>query len=48
MVITQNIQEIWDNIKRQNLRILGIKGEKISTPKTQIYLTKSSKKTFPM
>ena len=33
--LTQNIQEIWDTMKRQNLRIIGIKeGEEIQLKST--------------
>jgi hypothetical protein len=34
--LTQNIQEIWDTMKRTNLRIIGLKeGQKTSSAKSQ-------------
>ena len=38
--LTQNIQELWDTMKRQNLRIIGIEGEESQFKGTKPYSTK--------
>ena len=38
--LTQNIQEIWNTMKRPNLRIIGIE-EKFNSKAQKMYLTKS-------
>ena len=38
--LTQNIQEIWDTMKRPNLRIIEIEGEEKVLEKSQIALVR--------
>lgn len=46
-ILTQNIQNIWDTIKRTNLRIIGIEEETFQLKDTQkIFSTKLQKKFF--
>ncbi|KAL6038416.1 hypothetical protein STEG23_013310 [Scotinomys teguina] len=46
--IKQNVQEIWDTMKRPNIRIIGIEEEKNTNSKARkTYSTKLLKKTFP-
>ena len=46
--LTQNIQEIWDTIKRSNLRIIGIEGgEEVQLKSTENIFIKIIEKNFP-
>ncbi|ERE81283.1 Transposase, L1 containing protein [Cricetulus griseus] len=46
--LTQNIQEIWDTMKRQNLRIIGIEeGEEIQLKGTENIFNKIIEENFP-
>lgn len=36
----ENIQETWDNIKRQNLRIIGAEGGESKFKRAKIFSTK--------
>ncbi|MFU1867910.1 RBD-like domain-containing protein [Enterococcus faecium] len=46
--LTQNIQEIWDNVKRPNLRIIGIEeGEEIQLKGTENIFNKIIEENFP-
>ncbi|KAL6088545.1 hypothetical protein STEG23_002640 [Scotinomys teguina] len=47
-VVTQNIQEIWDTIKRPNLRIIGIEeGEEYHLKGTENIFNKIIEENFP-
>ena len=47
--LKQNIQEMWDIMKRPNLRIIGIEEVKEPSSNVQkIYSTKSLSETFPI
>lgn len=47
-ILTANMQEIWDTVKKKNLRIIGIKeGEDSQSKAQEILSTKSVKKKFP-
>ena len=46
--LTQNIQEIWDTMKRTNLRIIGIEeGEEIQLKGTENIFNKIIEENFP-
>jgi hypothetical protein len=46
--LAQNVQEIWDTIKRSNLRIIGIDvGEEIHVKITKIAFNKIIEENFP-
>ena len=46
--LTQNIKEIWDTIKKHNLRIIRTKeGEELQLKGTENIFNKIKKKTFP-
>ena len=46
--LTQNIQEIWDTVKRPNLKIKGIEeGEDLQLKGPEIIFTKIIKENFP-
>ena len=46
--LTQNIQEIWDTVKRPNIRKIGIEeGEEIQLKGSENIFNKIMKKTFP-
>ena len=44
--LTQNIQEIWDKMKRINLRIIGIEGVKIPSSKARKHLQQNIRGKF--
>ena len=44
---TQAIQEIWDTMKRPNLRIIGIEGEEIKLKRTKNIFNKIIEENFP-
>ncbi|KAL6089685.1 hypothetical protein STEG23_026096 [Scotinomys teguina] len=47
-VITQNVQEIWDTMKRPNLRIIGIEeGEEYQLKGTENIFNKIIEENFP-
>ncbi|KAL6065661.1 hypothetical protein STEG23_028022 [Scotinomys teguina] len=47
-VITQNVQQIWDTMKRSNLRIIGIeKGEEYQLKGTENIFNKIIEENFP-
>ena len=52
--LTQNIQEIWETMKRPNIRIIGIEGEKLQLKGTENIFNKiienfpNLKKDMPM
>ena len=45
--ITQNVQEIWDTMKRPNLRIIGIKGEEHQLKSKENIFNKIIEENFP-
>ena len=45
--LTQNIQEIWDNIKRPNLRIIGIEEGEVQLKSTENIFNKIIEESFP-
>lgn len=46
--LTQNIQEIWNNVKRPNLRILGIEeGEETHVKRAENIFNKLIEENFP-
>ena len=45
--LTQNIQEIWDTMKRPNLRIIGIKEEEVQLKGTENIFNKIIEESFP-
>ena len=47
-IITQNVQEIWDTMKRPNLRIIGIEeGEEYQLKGTENIFNKIKEENFP-
>lgn len=47
-ILAQNIQEIWDSMKRPNLRLLGIEDEKETKVKViEITFNKTIEEIFP-
>ena len=48
-VLTQSVQEIWDNMKRPTLRIIGIEeGEEYQLKGTENIFTKIIEESFPI
>ena len=47
MILAQNIQEIWDTVKRPNLKMIGTEGEETQVKGTGNAFNKSQKKNFP-
>ena len=45
--LTQNIQEIWDTMKRPNLRIIGIKEGEVQLKSTENIFNKIIEENFP-
>ena len=46
--LTQNIQEVWDTMKRPNLRIIGIEeGEQVQLKSTENIFNKIIEENFP-
>ncbi|KAL6073605.1 hypothetical protein STEG23_027906 [Scotinomys teguina] len=46
-VITQNVQEMWDTMKRPNLKIMGIEGEEYQLKGTENIFNKIIEENFP-
>ena len=45
--LTQNIQEIWDTMKRPNLRMIGVEGENLQLKGPENIFTKIIEVNFP-
>ncbi|KAL6032987.1 hypothetical protein STEG23_021333 [Scotinomys teguina] len=45
--IKQNVQEIWDTMKRPNIRIIGIEGEEYQLKGTENIFNKIIEENFP-
>ena len=45
--LTQNIQEIWDTMKRPNLRIIGVEGEELQIKGPENNFNKIIEENFP-
>ena len=46
-LLTQNVQEIQETVRRPNLRIIGIKWLRISTKRHSKYLQQNCRKKLP-
>ena len=46
-LLTQNVQEIHDTMRRPNLRIIGIEEGKISTKRHSKYLQQNCRRKLP-